>query len=135
PKRRATGAPERGGEANRAGQSRQRAVAIERAPRGGRRSGAASKPGLEMHRLDLEAALGAMDLRIDATDQLPVVKDRQRVVSVRAPVAGRIHLDGVAETEEAKRAVPMPQERVERGQQRRARGPVRTARRRGERGQ
>src|SRR5262249_42656323 len=85
--------------------------------------------------LDLEPSLGAVDLRIDSPDELTIVKDGQRVVSVRALVAWRIDLDRVTEPEQAMGPLAMPQERVEGGEQSGALRAESASRGGGERGQ
>src|SRR5262245_5898154 len=96
------------------GQAPERRVAVERAPRRDRRARPAGEPRLEMDTLDLEPTFGAVDFRIDPPDELAIVEDRQRVVAVGALVAWGIHLDRVAEPEQAVRPLAMPEERVER---------------------
>ena len=61
-----------------------------------------------------------MRLGVHAADELTVVEDGQRVVAVHALGARRVDLDPVAEAEEPLRALAVPEERVERGEQGRA---------------
>ena len=66
----------------------------------------------------LEPALLAMVLGVEPSDQEPVVEDRQGVIAVDALVAGCVDLDPVVEAEEPRGAVAVPEERVERREQR-----------------
>ena len=62
----------------------------------------------------LEPALGAMRLGVDAADEMPVVKNRKRVVAVHALVAGCVDLDAIVEAEEPLDAIAIPEQGVER---------------------
>ena len=64
---------------------------------------------------------------VDAADELAVVEDRQRVVAVHALVARRVDLDPVVEAEQARDALAVPEERVERRRAASCRVPARGA--------
>jgi hypothetical protein len=93
-----------------AGQSR---LAVEGAPRGGGRRRSGREPALEVHAAHLEPPRLAMNLRVEPADELPVMEDRQAVIPMHALVARCIDLDPIVETEQAPRALAVPQERIE----------------------
>ena len=97
---------------------------VRRAPRGGGGLAAAREPPLEVDVAHGEVALRPVRLGVDPADQLAGVEDRQRVVAVHALGAGRVDLDAIAEAEEPLDALAVPEERVERRQERRAAGPL-----------
>src|SRR5262245_41676732 len=70
------------------GQAGEGRVTIDAGPTD-RRRGAVAEPGLELNVADVETALGPLTLGVDATEEAPVVEDRQRVVAVDALGARR----------------------------------------------
>ena len=61
---------------------------------------------------------GAIALGVDPADEVAVVQDRERVVAVNALRSRRVHLDAVVEAEEPGDTIPIPEQRVERGEER-----------------
>src|SRR5882724_12308388 len=91
----------------------ERRVPIHR-PSPGRGRAGRGEPRLEVHVANLEPALGAMGLGVDATDEVAMMEDRQRVVAVHALGPGRVDLDAVIEAEQARRPVAVPEQRIAR---------------------
>ena len=75
--------------------------------------------------LDAQHAGGTIGLEVDAPDQLAVEEERQHVVAVDALGRWRVDLDAVAEAEEPLRPLAVPDQRVERAEQRPSLHPAR----------
>src|SRR3984957_2081892 len=73
---------------------------------------------LEVHRMDEQSRSLAVGLQIEPGDELVAKQERKDVVAVLALVGRRINLDPVVEVEEPQRAGALPDERIERRQQR-----------------
>src|ERR1051326_6013439 len=104
--------------AGRAREPRERGVAIEIAPADSRRGLARGEPGLEVRVPRLEDVRLAVRLQVDAADQLAVVEERQAVIAVLALVARNVDLDPVEVAPQAMDALAVPEERIERAEER-----------------
>src|SRR5207247_9271733 len=80
----------------------QRLVLVDAAPPG-RRHLRRREPGLEVHVANLQPALDAMGLGIEAADEMTVMEDRQHVVTVPALGPWRVDLASVVDPELARR--------------------------------
>ncbi len=76
---------------------------------------------LEIQRLDLEPAFGAMRLRVEPPDQPAATQDRQHVVTPDALGRRHVDLDPIVEVEHRGHAFAVPDDGIERRQQRRVR--------------
>ena len=79
-------------------------------------------PVFQRQRLDFEAPLRAVRLGVQPSHQRAAAQDRQGEVAVAAFFAGRIAFEPVVEAEQFQRAAPVPDDGVERRQNRRQGG-------------
>src|SRR5215210_3159042 len=73
--------------------------------------------GLEVYSLDLEGSLLAVGLGVEPAHEGAVVENREGVVSVPAAGSRGVDLDLILEVEELQGPRPVPDHRIERGQQ------------------
>ena len=73
---------------------------------------------LEMHRMDEQSRSLTVSLQVEPGDELVAEQERKDVIAVLALVGRRVNLDPVVEVEEPYRAGALPDERIERREQR-----------------
>ena len=73
---------------------------------------------LEVHGMDQEPAGLAVGLEVEPRHEPVAEQEGQDIVAVLPLVRGRIDLDPIVEPEEAEGAGPLPDERIERGEER-----------------